>query len=410
MTGTGRTAFTAAEIPRGRTAVEVDLSSGCRLPLTGGRAWRSCGGPPGHHDRSLPRHMEIAAPEGLQRVHLVGVFALHGGEDVPGTVGATVALATGDDVPMHMELVAGRHYDDATEGEPPGGAGDGTSRHTLGSVLLDGVRHRLDVLSVDVPPGVDAGRLTFRSAGACAAFVILDVFMEHVKSHGCPFHEDGGGVPLADLPAIVRLRDRPRFLRAMSLLESSLLAARDLEDAKGQALTFLALTTAALLEVGGGSELHRVQLQAARELDGLRDAASVARAACAWVERVAEPILREPEGPSTHLIDRALGIVDRNYGRDLSDELVAHQLGLSTSHFRHLFKTSVGVPFHKYLVNLRLEKAHAMLVEGGRSVGEVASAVGFAGLSHFSRAFSSRFSVSPTGVRRLAPEPAVGER
>ena len=79
---------------------------------------------------------------------------------------------------------------------------------------------------------------------------------------------------------------------------------------------------------------------------------------------------------------------------------MAQQLGLSTSHFRYLFKQATGQPFHKYLVSLRLEKARRMLVEQGLPVSTVAKAVGFSALSHFSRAFAQRFSVSPTSLRR----------
>ena len=69
-------------------------------------------------------------------------------------------------------------------------------------------------------------------------------------------------------------------------------------------------------------------------------------------------------------MDRALTLVDRNFAKDLTDAAVAQQLGLSTSHFRFLFKQATGQPFHKYLVSLRLEKARRMLVEQGLPVGD----------------------------------------
>jgi len=93
-------------------------------------------------------------------------------------------------------------------------------------------------------------------------------------------------------------------------------------------------------------------------------------------------------------------MVERNYAKNLTDASVAATLGLSTSHFRFLFKESTGQPFHKFLVSLRLEKARQMLVEQEIAVSAVAKAVGFAGLSHFSRAFAQRFQVSPTSIRR----------
>ncbi|RYG39834.1 AraC family transcriptional regulator [bacterium] len=146
-------------------------------------------------------------------------------------------------------------------------------------------------------------------------------------------------------------------------------------------------------------------LEAAREIDALSDPTEIAIATRVRAEDVASEILRQSDGPSAYLVNRALAIVDRNYAKDLTDATLATQLGLSTSHFRYLFKQSTGQPFHKYLVALRLEKARQMLVEQELAVGAVAKAVGFTGLSHFSRAFTQRFQVSPTAIRRNSVQP-----
>jgi AraC family transcriptional regulator len=160
------------------------------------------------------------------------------------------------------------------------------------------------------------------------------------------------------------------------------------------------MVTAATLEMGGSRHMHRVQLEAARELDRLEDPAQIAVTARRYVEGVADSLLKPAPSPSSYLVDRALAMVERNFARDLTDAAVAAQLGLSTSHFRFLFRETTGQPFHKYLVALRLEKARQMLLADEVPVSVVAKAVGFAGLSHFSRAFTQRFSVSPTSIRR----------
>jgi AraC-like DNA-binding protein len=175
-----------------------------------------------------------------------------------------------------------------------------------------------------------------------------------------------------------------------------------LDEARGQALTFLAMVTAAMLEMGGSRAMHRLQLDAAREFDRVSDRDGLAAVARRYVEEVSGDLFPEPQGPSSHLVDRALSIVDRHFARNLSDTAVANQLGLSTSHFRHLFREATGQPFHKYVVAMRLEKARTMLVEEEMAISAVAKAVGFTGLSHFSRAFTQRFSASPSHIRRGA--------
>jgi AraC-like DNA-binding protein len=112
-------------------------------------------------------------------------------------------------------------------------------------------------------------------------------------------------------------------------------------------------------------------------------------------------MFQESESPSGYLIERAVSILDRNYAKDISDAALATQLGLSTSHFRYLFKQTTGQPFHKYLMALRLEKAKRLLQEDDLSVSSVARSVGFSGLAHFSRAFAQRFSINPTSIRAL---------
>jgi AraC-like DNA-binding protein len=339
----------------------------------------------------------------LFRVYLVGVFALFASrqEEASGTLGASLQLGDERDTHFRIELLNGRHYSDASDLTPLSRVnGDGTSVETLGAVELPGGRYRVDQVVVDV---VTEGRptvLRLKDLGSPASFVIFDVLLETEELAGCPFHSGSGGVALGEISAIVRVGDRVRFLRAVEQLEASLETAADLDEARGQALTFLAMVTAATLEMGGSREMHRVQLEAAREMDRLHDAASIAACARRHVEAIAGGLFKPAASPSSYLVDRALALVERNFARDLTDAAVAAQLGLSTSHFRYLFREATGQPFHKYLVALRLEKARQMLLAEEAPVSAVAKAVGFAGLSHFSRAFTQRFSVSPTSIRR----------
>lgn len=368
--------------------------------------WSGNGGPSrGHPARAFPFSMEMPLPPDgrLRRLHFDGVLARFAGREheAPGTLGAIVTLEDGERTVARFELVNGRHYGDAEDtGSIAELNGDGTERRTIGSAVIDGVEYRVDRLSIDVPADVTADTLRFRCMNGPSSFVLFDVVAELEPARGCPFSGRGGRIALAEVGTIVRLGDRVRFDEALDQLCVSLATAGDLDEARGQALTFLTMVTAAMLESGGSRQLHRETLEAARELDTARSAEEAAEIARRRAEAVAEPRFGEVQGPSAHLVDRALTYVDRNFARELTDASVAQQLGLSTSHFRYLFKQATGQPFHKYLIGLRLEKARRMLVEQGLPVGAVARAVGFTALSHFSRAFAQRFSVSPTSVRR----------
>ena len=384
---------------------KLDLPS-LHPPECGGALWVGNGGPSrGHPARAMPHSFEVALPEDevLRRVHLVGVFARFAGAryEAVGSLGAILSLERRGETVMRVELVNGRHYGDAAEGDLPCRLnGDGTEIRTVGRFEIEGEKYRVDRLTVDIPSDLRADRLRFRVVNGPSSIVLTEVSVETSPPQGCPFAGRGGGIALAEVGPIVRMGDRVRFDLALDQLADSLSEASDLDEARGQALTFLAMVTAAMLESGGDRSLHLETLEAARELDRLDHAVAVANAIRRRAEAVASSRFGEAAGRSAHLVDRALTFVDRNYAKALSDVGVAQQLGLSTSHFRFLFKQATGQPFHKYLVSLRLEKARRMLVEQGLPVGAVAKAVGFTALSHFSRAFVQRFSVNPNSLRR----------
>jgi AraC-like DNA-binding protein len=74
--------------------------------------------------------------------------------------------------------------------------------------------------------------------------------------------------------------------------------------------------------------------------------------------------------------------------------------GLSPSHFGRAFKGSTGLPPHRWHLNLRIERARAMLSDDGASLADVACATGFADQSHFTRVFSRTVGMSPGAWRR----------
>lgn len=387
---------------------------GCRpglfsdaLPLSGLAGWQSNGGPArAHPARACPYTLRVAldADGGeLCRVYIVGVFAQWAGADHEGagTLGAMVNILGGGEPLVRHSLVNGRHYGDARDLAPVCWvSGDGSSVETLGQVDIDGHPHRVDVLTLDVPSGVRADALEFKDLGSPASFHVCDVIVERREPRGCPFRTHGGSVSLAELGGIVRTGDRVRLSAGVRQLQDGMRQAGDLDEARGQALTFHAVVTAAMLEAGGARSLHSAQLQAARALEAASTLEEVVTIAAEQIEGLVAPLMVGPEGPAGQLVDRALAIVERHFAINLTDAGIAQKLGLSTSHFRFLFKQATGQPFHRYLVSVRLEKAHRLLVEESMSVSEVAEAVGFAGLSHFSRAFAARFQTNPARVRR----------
>lgn len=80
---------------------------------------------------------------------------------------------------------------------------------------------------------------------------------------------------------------------------------------------------------------------------------------------------------------------------------MAQYAGLSTSHFRVLFRQYMGTSPGHYLITRRLERAVVLLRENRLPIKAIAAAVGFPELSAFYRAFSQRYHMPPAEFRRL---------
>ena len=79
---------------------------------------------------------------------------------------------------------------------------------------------------------------------------------------------------------------------------------------------------------------------------------------------------------------------------------LAHECGLSVSHFARSFRRSFGMSAHQYLILQRIEKSKALLSKSAYSLCEVALEAGFSDQAAFSRTFKSVVGTSPGHWRR----------
>jgi transcriptional regulator GlxA family with amidase domain len=80
-------------------------------------------------------------------------------------------------------------------------------------------------------------------------------------------------------------------------------------------------------------------------------------------------------------------------------EQVCRAIAVSERTLRRQFSAAVGMSWRTYLLRARLMRAMALLASPGRSVGEVAVAVGFTDVSAFARAFGQHCGESPSAYR-----------
>jgi AraC family transcriptional regulator len=96
-----------------------------------------------------------------------------------------------------------------------------------------------------------------------------------------------------------------------------------------------------------------------------------------------------------------LGYIEDNLGRDLGIEEIAGVAGLSVSHFKTLFRKSLGLPPHQYLIRRRVERAAMQLRKGNAPIGQIALENGFCHQSHLALHTRRVLGVSPRELRNI---------
>ncbi len=209
-----------------------------------------------------------------------------------------------------------------------------------------------------------------------------------------PAPDPGSGS--ARLAEAVRRGDRPAAFAALGEWRQG--RTTDVDGARRQAIDLIDLVIQRLRQDGfefreGDSPSPA---QAHSTVLGLDKAAEVE----AWLDdqigALTAFVARNYQNNHRLIVRRALEFIDARSSGDLTAEQVAQAVGLSPNYFSHLFKRVRGQGFKDYLNALRIEKAQALLAEGGRKVYEVAQAVGFSDYKYFSAVFKKVTGRSPT--------------
>jgi len=100
---------------------------------------------------------------------------------------------------------------------------------------------------------------------------------------------------------------------------------------------------------------------------------------------------------------RALEVAAEGLSRKLSVEQVATEAGFGSGvRLAHVFSALLGISLHQYVMQLRVHRARALLLESDMSIAEVAYDTGFSSQAHMTESFRRRVGTSPARLR-LSP-------
>jgi len=101
-------------------------------------------------------------------------------------------------------------------------------------------------------------------------------------------------------------------------------------------------------------------------------------------------------------LKKAQNFIEFNYNNsNLSNDIIAKEIRISTVYFRKLFKKYYSKSPMKYIGEIRIQQAMSLLKQQILSVQEISYAVGFTSLYSFSRAFKTSTGYSPSQYKKM---------
>ncbi|MEM6255998.1 MAG: AraC family transcriptional regulator [Cyanobacteria bacterium P01_D01_bin.156] len=104
-------------------------------------------------------------------------------------------------------------------------------------------------------------------------------------------------------------------------------------------------------------------------------------------------------GLPTYQLNRVLDYIDAGLAGEIKLADLAGLLNMSPFHFGRMFKQSMGISPHQYVIQQRLERAKHLLKHSNQTIIEIAFECGFNSHSHLSKQFRKVIGVTPKTFR-----------
>ena len=101
-----------------------------------------------------------------------------------------------------------------------------------------------------------------------------------------------------------------------------------------------------------------------------------------------------------YALKRVLDRIEQNFQSEISLASLAHEAGYSRGHFLKMFRTSMGMTPHTYLLKRRTDHARSLLKRRELSIIDVAADCGFSSQAHLTQVFRKHVGVTPGDYRR----------
>ena len=97
-----------------------------------------------------------------------------------------------------------------------------------------------------------------------------------------------------------------------------------------------------------------------------------------------------PTGHGLVLAQRIKDYLQENYTHRMTLELLASEMGVSTSQIKRTFREQIGKSMVNYITHLRISQAKRLIREGNYNFTQIAEAVGYDSIYYFSSLFKKQ--------------------
>lgn len=95
------------------------------------------------------------------------------------------------------------------------------------------------------------------------------------------------------------------------------------------------------------------------------------------------------------LVTDIIEYIDENYAHDISNKTLGEIFSYHPNYINRVFRENAGQSLHSYVLNVRLEKAAALIRESQISLSEAAQRCGFCTQAYFTKKFKEKYRTTP---------------
>lgn len=120
-----------------------------------------------------------------------------------------------------------------------------------------------------------------------------------------------------------------------------------------------------------------------------------------WFEELEQALSEKmvSAGESSRLIRSVKGYIQEHYRKEISLDILAHEMNISPNYLSNLFKKETGENLIEHVTRVRVERAAELLKTTDLKIYEIGKRVGYENEHYFSRVFKKVTGVSPNRYR-----------